>query len=382
VLWILFCFFLTIAYAAIMAVYLYGWNKLPEWSAPEDFVPQTAVTVVIPARNEEKNLDACLESVLGGDYPPTLLECIVVDDHSDDGTAPLVRRWQDRYPTLRLLALADCPGPDGRPVHGKKKALEAAAARAAGELIVTTDADCLVPPGWLRIIVSAYESGRWKAVAAPVVVEDGPRPVQRFQALDMLGMMGITGAGLHLGFQRLGNGANLAYPRALFAELGGYAGSDGLASGDDLFFLQKVERRHPGSVGFLKNAAAAVRTPALPDWSTFWQQRLRWGTKNAALPEVPVRIVLALVFLFCWTIIINALLILRSPGFAFLLLLQLSIKALWDNLFLSALARFFNRPHYLRRFWPSFFLHIAYIAGIGLASLFVRRYEWKGRQVE
>ena len=81
---------LTVTYAVIMALYLYGWRRLPCWQIPPDFVPRTAVTVVVPARNEAQNIGACLQSVLGGSYPRHLLEILVVDDFSEDETGEIV----------------------------------------------------------------------------------------------------------------------------------------------------------------------------------------------------------------------------------------------------------------------------------------------------
>ena len=380
--WYLFSTALTAAYAALLGAYYRGWKSLPVWQMPAGFRPRTRISVVVPARNEAANIGACLDSILRGDYPPGLLEIIVVDDFSTDDTAAIVGRLAangQHGASLRLVRLAELLPADASFNAYKKIALETAVARASGELIVTTDADCLAAPGWLRLIASVYEARAPKAIAAPVVFHREKNLLQRFQALDFLGMMGITGAGIRLGWQRLGNGANLAYPKAVFEALGGYGGN-APASGDDLFLLQKIARRWPQGVFFLKNADAAVRTEAPADWRAFVGQRLRWGTKNAALPEPGPKLALLAVLLFCWSILLNLAL---WPGRAggCLPAVQLIVKGGCDWLFLREMSRFFRRSDLMRFFLPAFFLHIAYIAGIGVASLFARRYEWKGRRV-
>lgn len=385
------------AYSALIFAYWRGWRALPLRSLPAGFQPRTSVTVAIPARNEAANIGACLRSILEGSYPPNLLEIIVVDDFSNDETAAVVRAFKGQNTRIKLIALADFFSEKHLNSH-KKKALEIAIDQARGELIVTTDADCVAPPDWLKWLASVFEAGRspderleialeeqWapKILAAPVAFRHEHNLLQRFQSLDFLGMMGVTGAGIRMGWQRLGNGANLAYPKAVFVALGGYAGADAHASGDDLFLLQKAARRWPRGIFFLKNTAATVLTEAMPDWRSFFAQRLRWGAKNAALPEPGAKIALLLVFLLCWSIVVNVLIIwLLHPALLWVPLAQLLVKAVADFFFLREMCRFFGRRDLLRSFAPAFFLHIFYIAAVGAASLFFRKYRWKGRRVQ
>lgn len=397
---------LSVAYAAIMLSYLRGWRALAEWQIPPGWIPQTRVTVVIAARNEAANIAACLRSVTGGSYPHNLLEIIVVDDFSEDETAAVVDGVQQTSgsPFIRLVKLSGLLAPEARFSANKKKAVAIGIARAQGELIVTTDADCVVPADWLRLIVSAYEAKKSGIICAPVAFRAEKNLFQRFQSLDFLGLIGITGAGIRFGFQRMGNGANLAFPKAVFEEAGGFSGNEHLASGDDMFLVQKVAESRPSGIFFLKNPGVAVLTEAQPDWRSFFQQRLRWGTKNAALPEWPVRLILLSVFLFCWTILINAAWVLYAnisilfpvagaPDAVvgvpanntlplIILLIQLLVKAVFDYTFLRGMCRYFSREDLMRWFIPSFFMHTVYIALVGAASIFSKKYEWKGRRVK
>ncbi|MEO6758608.1 MAG: glycosyltransferase [Saprospiraceae bacterium] len=373
---------LALAYAGLMVVYAQGWRGLPEWRLPPGFVAATRVTVIIPARNEAANIGACLNAILNGDYPLELLEIVVVDDHSDDATPEIVKALQSRFAQLRLVALADFINEADQTKAYKKQAIDQGIGQASGEIMVTTDADCLAGPQWISLIVAVFQAQpEVKIITAPVLFHREMTLFQRFQALDFLGLMGITGAGIYYRFQHMGNGANLAFRKTLFAELGGYAGNDHQASGDDMFLIQKVAARYPRGVFFLKNTAATVFTEAMPDLRSFLQQRLRWGTKNAALPEWPIRLALAAVFLFCWSIVINLLALPFIPMAWPLALFQILIKATADFLFLALLCRYFDCRELLRVFWPSFFLHTLYIALVGAASLVFKKFDWKGRRV-
>lgn len=389
-LFVVFSLIFAIAYAVLMRLYLYGWRLLPQQDIDVNTAPTLRMTVVIPARNEALHIRACLESILGGSYPPDLFEIIVIDDDSEDDTGPIVEVISRVFSQLRLLKLPNKIETGNEFNSYKKKALELAISQATGDWIVTTDADCVVPRDWLLGHATAAKSAG--LVAGPVVFYRENNLLQRFQSLDFLGMMGITGAGIQLGFQRMGNGANLSYAKALFLELGGFEGNADRASGDDMFFIQKVAAKYSERIVYLKNADAAVFTDAKPDWQGFVEQRIRWGTKNSALPEWTVKAALGAVFLFCWSIIINVLVLLIGLNLFWLnasfcltwfelCIFQIAIKALSDYLFLRELCRYFRRTDLLRYFWPSFLIHTAYIALVGTASLFFKTYSWKGRKV-
>ena len=343
--------------------------------------------MLIPARNEAAGIAACLQSIAEGSFPSNLLEIIVIDDFSDDDTAARVQSFLEnnsRKIRVVLLRLSSLLPDRERAKANKKKAIATGVEQARGRLIVTTDADCIAPRDWLRLICSKFECEKNAAlIAGPVVFHREQNLLQRFQSLDMLGMTGITGAGIHSGRQRMANGANLAFAKSVFQEVGGFEGNEDLASGDDMFLVQKVAAMRPEGIFFLKNPAAAVRTEAKPDWFSFFQQRLRWGTKNAALPEWSVKLSLLAVFLFCWNILLCAAMafVCRSPGWTGFFWGQLLAKAVFDWLLLSGMCRYFGRQELLRWFLPSFLLHTLYIPVVGAASLFVRKYSWKGREV-
>lgn len=371
--YILFAAMLALSYFALQIHYVRVWRRMPVWNIPPDWEPQTKVTVLIPARNEAAHISACLQSVRAVSYPEDLLEVLVIDDFSEDETAAIALQTAG----VRVLRLSD---QEDSGSGGKKKAISIGVAAAQGTLIVTTDADCLVPNDWLRLLVSLYEAKRPGAIAAPVAIHRERNTLQFFQTLDLAGMMGITGAGIQLGWHRMGNGANLCYPKTSFEAVGGFSGNTHLASGDDLFLLQKIVRRE--QVLFLKNVAATVLTEAPASFRAFAQQRLRWGSKTTALPETGVKLALVLIFLLCSSLLFNLLLMAFWPALGILALGQLALKALADYILLSDMCRFFKRRDLMFWFWPSFVLHTMYVAAIGAWSLLLTQYSWKGRRLK
>lgn len=374
-----FAILFSIFYFALIQWLLTQWKAIDIGAIDPAASVSTPVTVVVPARNEAEHIKACLDSLLQQVYPAELLEIVVIDDHSTDATPQLVQT----YPTtrIRLLSLANhLPEPTQ---SYKKAALTAGVAHAHGSLIVTTDADCIAPPHWIRHIVQVHEQKGWQCIAGPVLFHQEQNALEKFQSLDFLGTMVITGAGVHSGQLLLANGANFAYTKAAFEAVDGFAGVTQNASGDDLFLLHKIAQHYPNQIGFLKQREATILTQAMPNLRSFFQQRIRWGTKNTSYSDIRVTWIAGLVFFTCWSILGTALLgLLAFPSLLITFLLALGIKAWADFVLLRTAMRFFQREDLRGAVGWAQLGHVLYIAFVGVASLMVRRYVWKGRQVE
>ena len=371
---------LTFFYVSCILLYAKCWKMLPFFKNTEGFAPTTFISVLIPARNEADNILPCLQAILNGTYPKNLFEIIVIDDHSDDATPQLVATHQSA--NVRLIELKNfIKLADNQPF--KKRAIEAAIGESKGNLIVTTDGDCLAPPDWLRLIGTFYEQSGKRFIAAPVNFYDEKTAFERFQSLDYIGMMGVTGAGVAGQFTNMCNGANLAYEKALFHEVGGFKGIDHVASGDDMLLMQKIARFHPNALGFLKNPAATVLTKAKPTVADFMSQRLRWASKSSSYTEVFTVLQLVMVFAFCWNILISLCLTVIYGLDAFLLFIfQFALKSIADYFFLRTMARFFKREDLMRPFLTPQYMHILYIIAVGSLANFKKTYTWKGRTVK
>ncbi len=357
--------------------YIHHWQRLTVWETPEDFTPSTKVSVIIPVRNEAENIEACIQSILKTPYPNNFLEVIVVDDHSNDDTLKLLKSINDAR--LIILQLSDFIKKDQTQSY-KKKAIEIAIERSKGDLILTTDGDCIVPDHWVERIVHFYEKNDVKFIAAPVNFYNEKSLLEYFQSIDFTGMMAITGAGIQGSFMNMCNGANLAYDKKAFYAVNGFEGINHIASGDDMLLMQKIAKQFPGKIGYLKNVNATVRTKAQENWNAFYNQRIRWASKSSDYKEWQVTMMLGTVWLFCINIFVSlfALFFLGLAGLS-LVFGQLLLKSCVDYALLSRTTKFFRRPDLMNYFLPAQFLHIFYIASVGLLSIFVKKYNWKGR---
>jgi cellulose synthase/poly-beta-1,6-N-acetylglucosamine synthase-like glycosyltransferase len=383
---------LAVFYLLLMALYYWGWRKLPEQHISPFWKPTARISVLLPARNEAAHIGDCLRSIANGDYPKNLYEIIVLDDHSTDETAQVATQVAAEFPQLAIQVVDLAQTTGFEQFSGKKRAIHVGVQAAEAGIIACTDADCTVPRQWLSRLSyeledSSGERPRLNIVTGPVQITGEHSALHYFQSLDMLGLMGITAAGIRLGFQHMGNGANLAYRKSVFEAVGGYAGNESVASGDDMFLLQKIAQRYPRSVGFVKHPSVVVSTRPAADWGAFVQQRLRWGSKNKALPEWPIRLALLSVFLFCWLLLWKTTLLLwalyqPTPMAKWVWMecyLLWMLKFMADSIFLREMCLYFRRKDLIPRTVASFFLHTLYIAFIGLGSLFFGSYKWKGR---
>jgi cellulose synthase/poly-beta-1,6-N-acetylglucosamine synthase-like glycosyltransferase len=371
---------LALLYAFFFVLYIKHWKSLSYFKNTEGYAPQTFISILIPARNEAENILPCIASILKNNYPKELYEIIVIDDHSDDETPEYVRDL--RHPNVRLIELKNYVKL-GENQPFKKRAIEAAIGESKGDLIVTTDGDCLVPDKWLWLFAEFYETKGKRFIAAPVNFYDEKSFFERFQSLDYVGMMGITGAGVQGKFMNMCNGANLAYEKKLFYDVEGFQGIDHVSSGDDMLLMQKVARKHPDTLGFLKNERATVFTKAKPNVSEFFGQRLRWASKSSSYTEGFTVFQLIAVFLFCANIISSFLLgVFIDTSFFILCFVSFFTKSLFDFIFLKMTTQFFKRQDLMKVFLPAQFLHVLYIITVGLWSNVKKKYLWKGRVVK
>ncbi len=368
------------SYALLMLAFRWGWTRTPETDAPAAR-PRTRVTVIVPARDEAGRIGHCIRALKRQDYPAGLVQILVVDDHSRDGTAEEAREaGGDRVLVLSLRDLLRAEPANRRFRAYKKWAIERAVARATGELIVTPDADARPGESWLSLGAPPERHG-WQLLAGPVAFYPTTRLLGRFQELDFLSLVGIAGASIRLGFHNLCNGANLAYTREAFLAVGGYRGLDDLPSGDDLLLMHRIARHYPGRVGFLKDRRAVVYTRPEKDLAGFWQQRLRWAGKSTRYEDRRITLILAGVWLFNLAIPAFWVLGVVDAAWFRIGLLMFLIKIAADTLFQAPVVRFFRRTQLLWSFLPLQLLHLAYVIVIGPWSTF-GGYRWKGRTVE
>ncbi len=368
-------FLLTISvlYALFTTTLWLTWLRMPTFRPGESAIQgEPFITVVIPVRNEAANLPALLDDLNRQTY--TRFEVVVADDASTDTTLSIAQTYPARFPLTAL------PLPDTRVASPKKRAITASIAVAQGTLIVTTDGDCRVGPQWLETIAGFYAQTGAKLISGPVTFATEHAPSAYLQTVEGSSLIGSGACTLALGFPTMCNGANLCYEKRVFSEVGGFAGVDHLASGDDELLMHKIARQYPGGVRFLKNPAAIVRTSPHTSWRAFYQQRKRWASKWRAYDTWGPSVLAVFIFLSnaAGPLAIVAWLAGWISGAAAVSVVLL--KVLPEFLFLRQILVFLQKKSSVGWIPLTQVLYPFYVVFFGLAAQ-GKGFEWKGRKL-
>lgn len=374
-------FVLGFSYLYIIANYLKNWHNLkfvPDRNSLEN-IP--FISVVVAARDEEKNISHCIKSLLIQDYPVDKYEIIIVDDFSSDKTAELIKIFESSVTNLKYLFSS--ANEQGHIISYKREAIQTGISASKGEYILLTDADCTVPTSWITTYSEQFMKEDCVFIGGSVIISDENQNIlTSFQGLDMIGMMVITGAGYQSGNQLLANGANMGFSKQVFKELGGYTQFPQKASGDDMFLLHHFHQHYPKSIRFLKTLSAVVVTQPEHSIKSLLGQRIRWASKNNAYKEMNINFSLSVLFIVSLTIVILGILSVLQASIFFPMFFVLYIFKIFSDYLLQREAiRFFNKRKLEKYFFISQNIHTLYIAWVGIIASLFPVYRWKGRKV-
>ncbi|WP_055434806.1 glycosyltransferase [Lacinutrix algicola] len=376
---ILLLIIITVLYLLLILALALGFDKVEDFKV-EDIKVKTKFSIIIPFRNEAENLPELLASIREFNYLKSHYEFIFVDDDSNDDSVDIVSKVLDSIPinidiTKTDIKIIKNVRTSNSP---KKDAISSAIKIAKYDWIVTTDADCVLPKFWLDALDCFIQKKQPKMIVAPVTYHHINSFLKRFQLLDFLSLIGATIGGFGIGKPFLCNGANLAYKKELFLELNGFDGNNEIASGDDIFLLQKAIKNNKSNVQFLKSKSVIVKTKAQPNIYALISQRKRWAAKTSSYNSTFGKLIGLIVLLMnaalvCgFTLALLGLLQFKTIFYIFI------IKNLVDFLLLFKTARFFEQEKQLSIFLFSGIMYPFFCVYIAFISLFTE-YKWKGR---
>ncbi|MBI4530929.1 MAG: glycosyltransferase [Candidatus Latescibacteria bacterium] len=240
---------------------------------------QPDVSVVLAARNEERCIADCLTDLTHQTYPPDRYEIIIVNDGSNDRTAEIVGACAREHGNVRLL---QAPDPVDRGLSPKKNALDTGIREARGEIILTTDADCRIPPTWIDGIVRCFQPDVGVVIGFSQIGSPHEKSslLERLQALDFLALMSAAAGSANVGIPLAASGQNFAYRRRVFEEVGGFTRIGRRVSGDDVLFLQVVRRQTTWRVAFAGSKETFTTTTGQKTVRGFIEQRKRWASNG------------------------------------------------------------------------------------------------------
>lgn len=368
----------TTAYLIIISMITYGWFKLKTYY-PYDNKPKTKISVIIPARNEENNIQNCLNDIIKQDYPNELYEIIVIDDNSEDNTFNIVKSVIKKTgkdgPSIILIKNIF------KELSGKKQAIRNGLLRSSGEIIVTTDADCRFKSSWIRIIADYFDNNDTILLSGPVTFLPSKKIFKTLQSLEFLSLIASAAGLIKTGKPILGNASNMAFFKEAYLEAEKSRTDYIHASGDDIFLIYQIKKIYGASkIGFLKNYEAAVNTEAITSLKEFFSQRIRWVSKASIYKDRFAILVSWITFLFNLSLIFGLITAIFYTVFFQIIMIFFFIKLLIDFPVMLGICHFSKKMRLLWSFIPLEIINVFYVPIIAFAGIFLTT-EWKERKI-
>lgn len=326
--------------------------------------------ILIPFRNESEHLPRLLINLK--DIVASSQDVIFINDSSTDGSSAIVSDFITKE-NLNHWVLLQSAG------IGKKAALTTGVQYTQAEIILTTDADCILPPGWVKRMTGAFCQPDIQLVAGPVMSRGRTGFFSRFQQIEWGSILLMTQCFFSIGTPLMCSGANLAYKRSAFLAVEGYSGNEMHPSGDDEFLLKKIVRYFGAqAVSYFKDKEVLVETPPAASRSAFIQQRIRWASKWRLHGSFGHALSAALAFLLAISELASLLLLFGSMRMKLIFLLFWSVKILTERIVLGKVLADFHLSHPFLCYIATSFLHPIYVCIVGIRAV-SGNYSWKGR---
>lgn len=334
---------------------------------------QPKISVVIAARNEEKEIGRTIEALLRQDYPKEITEIIIVSDRSTDKTALIIAAQSKLHPYILMIEQNRID----ESLSPKKQALDLGIRASNGEIIVTTDADCQPHSKWLTTLIHHFTAkvGMVSGKAKFAIPDDAPY-WQILQSLDF-DSQGYASAGLLADDMPFScSGASLAFRRVLFDEINGYEGVDSLISGDDELLLAKASRTNWKIVNAV-SPEAVVPTRPPGTLRELWMQRIRWGSKGLYYNNTR-KIVLIGVFLFLLCVALGPIILFFDSSLSWLWIDFLVMKVILDLITTVLGSRIYQENFNAVVFFILELFYAPAMVIFAVAGHFMK-FEWKGQ---
>ena len=230
------------------------------------------VSVIISARNEEKNISNLLNDLVNQSIDKNHLEILIANDRSDDRTGEIIDQFASDYSFIKTIHIDK-----KHTMTPKKYALTQTIDNSSGEIIITTDADCRVPRDWVKSM-SLLVQNTGKIVIGYSKIGHCKTLINEFQKIDFLGIMAANGGLLTHGIVCSGSGQNLAYKKEDFYKINGFEPVKDQTSGDDMYMVQAISSLK-GAI-FNYDPDSFVSTLPKKSITGYLNQRIRWSSNS------------------------------------------------------------------------------------------------------
>lgn len=361
---------LVFVYTTLIGAFIIGWIRTPEFKLNKNqYYTPSFISVVIAFRNEETNLQSLLQSIKLQDYPSLCYEIIFVNDHSEDDGAEIIKNYIAEFTNLTLMHL-----PEGS--YGKKNAVQLGFKQAKGEIIVTTDADCTLPPKWLSVYNEFYLAQQKPDMIIGLVDLKAKQVLQKIFRLEFLSLIASSAGACSLNHPIFNNGANLAIKAERIKE--NIDLKNNLVSGDDVFLLHYFKKNRY-DIKLLKSKNHVVNSIAPKRIGDFFSQRIRWASKASDYDDLDTLFISWIVFLTNIGLLSSVIAFTLSQTFYFLAILW-GLKLMVDFTMFFSQKSFFELKLTELLLVPIIELIYPLYIVVSAISSKIKPFQWKGRK--
>ncbi|HUX14651.1 MAG TPA: glycosyltransferase [Spirochaetia bacterium] len=335
-----------------------------------------SVSLVVPARNEEALLPRLLTSLSATDLSGIdRFELVIVNDRSTDRTEQIVKEFAltAAWP-VQIVQVPDDPLPNEK-ANPKQRALHFGTVSIKSEIILFTDADCVVGPQWVRQMTLPFRDDRLGLLFGTVMPQGDGGFIRGYQSFDHLFRFYYTAGSAGLGNPTGGFGNNIAVRREALAAVGGFE-SLRYSVTEDAELIAEVRELHRFQVRPILSPETIVWPEPQHSIGEMVPQSMRWNTGGLYAPDAASRYSYRVVMLFLfWSVVLVV------PGIFFPALL-LTTAGSFVSMAATAVAAgaISRRP---AKFWsmllPDLLFAMIFYSYITLLTLVHTPIRWKGR---
>ena len=368
---VLICGVILLLYIFRISRYSFAIGKHTFQSESQSISPELKVSLLIPFRNEAKNLPKLVMDIQTQLYPSALLEVIFINDHSEDESVAILEHVIKETDKLSIIHLPNH-------LFGKKAAISLGVKEAGNDWIIQVDADCRIPHGFIGEHASAAQNPQLAFIAGSVLLRESGDLWNKFEVLEFMSLIGSTMGSFLTGKPLMCNGANISYSKEFYLKNERELSKINSPSGDDMFLLARAKKDGLNMKYLMTDQSAVVTDTTGSPWA-FLRQRIRWASKTRFYRDFDI-LYLAFLTFFTNVSVLGFLIygFFDRSGF-FLFGIFLLMKSLADLLLLIRTTKYFHKARLLRYFPLVAIFYFFYLVITGVLSV-LAGYRWKGRK--
>lgn len=361
--------YFTIVYCLIILILIIGLQK--NYKSNHKNKTKQKISVIVAAKNEEKNIIRLLNALNTQNYPKDSYEVIIADDNSTDMTADIIKNYiKDKENFVYCYVSKDI----FIDILGKKKALHSAINMSKYDILAFTDADCMPNSGWLSELNNGFtDNVDFISGYSPLIFKKN-NTIAKLKNLERASIFAVCAGGFGLGIPLTCTARNMAYRKRVWNNSNGFNGINHILSGDDDLMLLK-SRFFISKYKFLFNHNSIVDSYEENSVSKQVNQETRRASKFRYYPFYIklLTLFISMYYLFLSYEILK--IILTNYNYKSLIV-NIGLKSIFEILLLTIFLIKVNRTYLMKYYFLASILYIPYFLFFGIKGTF-SKYKWK-----